>query len=41
MPGVNIYPWDQVEADIWHRYYKGVITEAEAWQALVYYWLIS
>jgi len=32
MPGVNTFPWDRIEGHIWNHFYKGIITEAEAWE---------
>lgn len=30
---------DRIERGVWNYYHKGVITEAEAWDLLVVYWL--
>ncbi len=41
MPGVNTFPWDRIEGHIWNHFYKGIITEAEAWEGLVHYWVMK
>ena len=41
MPGWNTFPWNRIENTVWTLYYKGVITESEAWERLTAYWVAS